>query len=85
MKFEEAIAKLNEEAKKQVEECTSLDDMVKVFENNDLQITKQELEQFMNNTNRELTDDELDKVTGGTLITDVFQDLLKMFFKNIIK
>lgn len=85
MKFEEAIAKLSEEAKKQVEECTSLDDMVKVFENNDLQITKLELEQFMNNTNRELTDDELDKVTGGTLITDVFQDLLKMFFKNIIK
>ena len=83
MKIKEAIEKLSPEAKEEFKKCTSVEDILGLFSKNGLEVTKKDIEDAIKSKNCELSDDELSNVTGGTLITDVFQDLIKMFVKDL--
>lgn len=83
MKFNEAIEKLTEEAKNQLKDCKSLEDMLNIFASNGLQVTKQDIEEAINAKSGELSDDELSNVTGGFDVYTIIQDLFKLTFKTI--
>ena len=63
MTLDDAINCLNEEAKQEMKKCSCLDEMMKVFSDNNIDITVDEIEYAFNN--RELSDDELAGVNGG--------------------
>ena len=63
MTIDEAVKSLNEEARQEMKKCSCLDEMMKVFSDNNIDITVDEIENAFNN--RELSDDELAGVTGG--------------------
>ena len=85
MKFEEAVEKLSLEAKKQLKDSGSLEDILAIFSKNGLQVAKEDILEAINKKSGELSDDELANVTGGVDLTQIIQDLLKMgvdYFKK---
>lgn len=89
MKFEEAIKQLEDSAKEKIAECKSLEEMLKVFTENGITISKAEIEDAIKNISSELSDDELDMVTGGIDLTGFMAigakkliELLKDKYKN---
>lgn len=79
MKFEEAVEKLSLEAKKQIKDSGSLEDILAIFSKNDLQVAKEDILEAINKKSGELSDDELAGVTGGIDVTTIIQDIIKMF------
>lgn len=79
MKFEEAVEKLSLEAKKQIKDSGSLEDILAIFSKNGLQVAKEDILEAINKKSGELSDDELAGVTGGIDVTTIIQDIIKMF------
>lgn len=79
MKFEEAVEKLSLEAKKQLKDSGSLEDILAIFSKNGLQVAKEDILEAINKKSGELSDDELAGVTGGIDVTTIIQDIIKMF------
>ena len=78
MKFEEAVEKLSLEAKKQLKDSSSLEDILAIFSKNGLQVAKEDILEAINKKSGELSDDELAGVTGGIDVTTIIQDIFKM-------
>ena len=78
MKFEEAVEKLSLEAKKQIKDSGSLEDILAIFSKNGLQVAKEDILEAINKKSGELSDDELAGVTGGIDVTTIIQDIMKM-------
>ena len=78
MKFEEAVEKLSLEAKKQLKDSGSLEDILAIFSKNGLQVAKEDILEAINKKSGELSDDELAGVTGGIDVTTIIQDIFKM-------
>lgn len=78
MKFEDAVNKLNNEAKQALSKSTSLDDMLKIFASNGLDVTETDIKSAINKGSQELSDDDLANVTGGLDLTYAIQMLLKL-------
>ena len=78
MKFEEAVEKLSLEAKKQIKDSGSLEDILAIFSKNGLQVAKEDILEAINKKSGELSDDELACVTGGIDVTTIIQDIMKM-------
>lgn len=78
MKFEEAVEKLSLEAKKQLKDSNSLEDILAIFSKNGLQVAKEDILEAINKKSGELSDDELAGVTGGIDVTTIIQDIFKM-------
>lgn len=78
MKFDEALNKLNNEAKQALSKSASLEDMLKIFANNGIDITAADIKEAINKKGSELSDDELDNVSGGLNLVDIFQTLMNM-------
>lgn len=78
MKFEEAVEKLSLEAKKQLKDSGSLEDILAIFSKNGLQVAKEDILEAINKKSGELSDDELAGVTGGIDVTTIIQDIMKM-------
>ena len=53
--------------------------MIKLFEENGLTVTKQDISAAINQKSGELSDDELDNVNGGIDLTFLVQEVLKLF------
>ena len=85
MKFNEAIEKLSQEARDQIKDCKSSEDILDIFSKNGLQLTKQDIEDAIKSRSGELSDDELSTVTGGIDPYTIIQDLFKMGFKELQK
>lgn len=83
MKLEEAVTKLPSEAKDVVKNCTNIDELIKVFSDNNIDITKEEILESAVVKNGELDDDELANVVGGIDISFIIQDLLKFIMGKI--
>lgn len=81
MKFEEAVEKLSLEAKKQLKDSNSLEDILAIFSKNGLQVAKEDILEAIKKKSGELSDDELANVTGGLDLTEIIQDVLKIGFK----
>lgn len=81
MKFEEAVEKLSLEAKKQLKDSSSLEDILAIFSKNGLQVAKEDILEAIKKKSGELSDDELANVTGGLDLTEIIQDVLKIGFK----
>lgn len=77
MKFEEALSKLTNEARVKLEGCKSVEDIVQVFDENGLAVSKSDIESLANKSNAELSDDDLAAVTGGSFAGDVFGYIFK--------
>ena len=80
MTIDEAVKSLNEEARQEMKKCSCLDEMMKVFSDDNIDITVDEIENAFNN--RELSDDELAGVTGG-VAGDVVVHILKFVFGKL--
>lgn len=77
MNFEEALNKLNNESKQALSKATSLDEMLKIFANNGLDVSEEDIKSVANKSGTELSDDDLENVTGGLDPTFVIQMTLK--------
>lgn len=84
MKFDEAIAKLNEETRTKIKDCQSLEEILKVFSDNGIAMTKEDIEDAIKQKSSELSDDELDKITGGNIIADFIQGIIGHYAKALI-
>ena len=63
-----------------MKKCSCLDEMMKVFSDNNIDITVDEIEYAFNN--RELSDDELAGVNGG-VAGEIVVDVLKFVFGKL--
>lgn len=77
MKFEETLSKLTNEAKAKLEGCKSIEDIIQVFDENGLTVSKSDIESAANKSSAELSDDDLATVSGGSFAGDVFGYLFK--------
>lgn len=83
MIFEEAVSKLNNEAKQALSKSTSLDGMLKIFADNGLDVTEADIKAAINKQSSELSDDDLANVTGGLDLTYAIQMLVKLAVDKI--
>lgn len=83
MKFEDAVNKLNNEAKQALSKSTSLDDMLKIFASDGLDVTETDIKSAINKGSQELSDDDLANVTGGLDLTYAIQMFVKLAVDKI--
>ena len=65
MKFEEALTKLSTEARTKLDNCQNIEDIIRIFDENGLEVTKSDIEAAIKSYSSELSDDDLAVVTGG--------------------
>lgn len=86
MTLDEAVKLLNGDAKQRMEKCTCLDEMMTVFADNGIDISKDEVEKAF--SQRELSDDELANVNGGVagdIVVDILKFVMGKIFDNFKK
>lgn len=82
MKFDEAIAKLGADTKDKILACKNVEEMIKLFADNGIQITKEEIEVAISKKSGELSDDELENVTGGLDFGQIIREIIMHFAKE---
>lgn len=82
MTFDEALKSLSSEAKDKLKECKSLDEMVKIFKDNNININQKDLQSVVQKQG-ELSDDDLANVVGGIDLSFLVQELLKYIIDKI--
>ena len=84
MKFDDAINKLDEQTRQKLAECKSVDEMVRLFKENNIDISVSDMEDVVRQQG-ELSDDELETVVGGIDLSFLVQELLKLIVDKIKK
>ena len=83
MEFKNAIERLSENARNEVMAAKNIDDIIKVFDDNKLSVTKEDIDLAIKQMSQELSDDELASVTGGTFLGDVVSGALKKIVEYV--
>lgn len=81
MELTEAVSKLEDASV--LEKCNSVDDIIKVFKDNNIEISRQEIENATTISEGELSDDMLDVVNGGINPVEIIKYLLKFVIGKI--
>ena len=72
MKLEEVFDKLNDEQKEQISKLENDEEIINFIKDSGFDV----------DVNCELSDDELENVTGGNVISDIFRSLIKNWFEK---
>ena len=84
MKFDDAINELDVQTRQKLTECKSVDEMVRLFKENNIDISVSDMEDVVRQQG-ELSDDELETVVGGIDLSFLVQELLKLIVDKIKK
>lgn len=84
MRFEEAIARLSEEAQEKIKDCKTVEEILSFFKQNNIDISLDDINKTFITKSGELSDDELENVTGGNIIQDILQGILGHFAKQLL-
>lgn len=77
------MSDIKKELLDKVSECKNIDDVVTLLNDNGINLTKEAVEKkFFKNDIQELSDDDLNNVTGGVGVVDVFASQLTKFIKT---
>ena len=82
MELKNILSNLSEQVQEQIKNCKNTEEIITVFKNNGIEITQDDIENsFVDG--QELSDDDLNNVTGGLDIMFLLQELFGFTFKKI--
>lgn len=82
MELKNILSNLSEQVQEQIKNCKNTEEIITVFKNNGIEITQDDIENsFVDG--QELSDDDLNNVTGGLDIMFLLQELFGFTFKKL--
>lgn len=82
MELKNILSNLSEQVQEQIKNCKNTEEIITVLKNNGIEITQDDIENsFVDG--QELSDDDLNNVTGGLDIMFLLQELFGFTFKKL--
>ena len=82
MELKNILSNLSEQVQEQIRNCKNTEEIITVLKNNGIEITQDDIENsFVDG--QELSDDDLNNVTGGLDIMFLLQELFGFTFKKL--